>query len=158
MDGKSVCNDRSAQNWPPLLATADSNAEGDYSIIMRDDASRQWAYKGQPLYLYKRDMKQGDMVGDDVQNVWHVIKQWGALGPVALGGSPVMVHLYVDNADVIYEQAIAAGAIPVMPIDDTFWGDRYGVLKDPFGHNWSIATHMRDVSEEDIREAVKGFA
>ena len=75
MPGKSVCNDRCAQNWPPLLATADSNAEGDYSIIMRDDANRQWAYKGQPLYLYKRDMKQGDMVGDDVQNVWHVIKQ-----------------------------------------------------------------------------------
>ena len=86
------------------------------------------------------------------------INSGGALGPVALGGSPVTVHLYVDNADAIYEQAIAAGAIPVMPIDDTFWGDRYGVLKDPFGHNWSIATHMRDVSEEDIREAVKGFA
>ncbi len=64
-----MCNDRCAQNWLPLLATADSNAEGDYSIIMRDDANRQWAYKGQPLYLYKRDMKQGDMVGDDVQNV-----------------------------------------------------------------------------------------
>ncbi len=75
MPGKSVCNDRCAQNWPPLLAAADGNAEGDYSIIMRDDASRQWAHKGQPLYLYKRDMKQGDMVGDDVQNVWHVIKQ-----------------------------------------------------------------------------------
>ncbi|MBK1781961.1 hypothetical protein JHL22_12090 [Advenella sp. WQ 585] len=75
MDGKSVCNDRCAENWPPLLAAPDSNAEGDYSIIMRDDASSQWAYKGQPLYLYKRDMKQGDMAGDDVQNVWHVIKQ-----------------------------------------------------------------------------------
>lgn len=75
---------------------------------------------------------------------------------VPSGMNTVTPHLVC--ADAIYEQAIAAGAIPVMPIDDIFWGDRYGVLKDPFGHNWSIATHMRDVSEEDIREAVKGFA
>ena len=74
MDGKSVCNDRCAQNWPPLLAAADSNAEGDYSIIIRDDASRHWAYKGQPMYMYKRDMKQGDMMGNNVMNFWHVIK------------------------------------------------------------------------------------
>lgn len=73
--GKSVCNDRCAQNWPPLMASADSQAEGDYSIITRDDASSQWAYKGQPLYLYKKDVKQGDMLGDEVMNVWHVIKQ-----------------------------------------------------------------------------------
>ena len=97
-------------------------------------------------------------IGDSVVMLMDENKQWGALGPVALNGSPVTVHLYVDNSDAIYEQAIAAGATPVMPIDDTFWGDRYGVLKDPFGHNWSIATHMRDVSEEDIREAVKGCA
>ena len=58
----------------------------------------------------------------------------------------------------MYEQAIAAGATSVMHMDDTFWGDRYGVIKDPFGHNWSMATHMRDVSEEEIREGAKGCA
>lgn len=75
MPGKSVCNDQCAENWPPLPVAEDGSAEGDYSIIMRDDGSKQWAYRGQPLYLYKKDMKQGDMMGDEPLNVWHVIKQ-----------------------------------------------------------------------------------
>ncbi len=97
-------------------------------------------------------------IGDSVVMLMDENKQWGALGPATLKGSPVTVHLYVDNADAMYEQAIAAGATSVMHMDDTFWGDRYGVIKDPFGHNWSMATHMRDVSEEEIREGAKGCA
>lgn len=97
-------------------------------------------------------------IGDSVVMLMDEYEQWGAVGPATLKGSPVTVHLYVDNADAIYEQSIAAGATPVMALDDTFWGDRYGVIKDPFGHNWSLATHMRDVSEEEIREGAKGCA
>jgi len=71
---KSVCNDQCAKAWPPLSAAADAKPQGDYSIITRDDGARQWAYKGKPLYLFVKDAKPGDKVGDNVKNVWHVVK------------------------------------------------------------------------------------
>jgi uncharacterized glyoxalase superfamily protein PhnB len=61
--------------------------------------------------------------------------------------------LYVNDADAVVKKAVAAGAKVMMPLQDMFWGDRYGVLEDPFGHRWSIATHVRDVSPEEIQEA-----
>lgn len=64
----------------------------------------------------------------------------GGLSPLSLGGTPVTIHLMVDDADAAAERAVAAGAAIVMPVEDQFWGDRYGVVKDPFGHHWSIAT------------------
>lgn len=72
--GKSVCNDQCATNWPPLMADDSANASGDFSVITRDDGKKQWAYKGQPLYLFKKDEKPGDMKGDNVNDVWHVVK------------------------------------------------------------------------------------
>ena len=72
--GKSACNGPCAANWPPLMAPAGATASGDWSIVTRDDGSKQWAYKGKPVYLYKSDMKAGDMTGDNFKNVWHVIK------------------------------------------------------------------------------------
>lgn len=81
--------------------------------------------------------------------------QWGMLGPKALKGSPVTIHLMVENVDATVEQAVAAGAKITMPVADMFWGDRYGVLEDPFGHHWSVATHTRDVSPEEMREAMQ---
>ena len=71
--GKSVCNGPCAQLWPPVMAAADAKAEGDMSIVVRDDGSRQWAYKGKPVYLYKPDEKAGDVKGDNFKNVWHII-------------------------------------------------------------------------------------
>ncbi len=72
--GKSVCNGPCAQNWPPLKAEAGAAAKGDFSVITRDDGSRQWAYKGRPLYLWAKDQKPGDMTGDGFNNVWHAAK------------------------------------------------------------------------------------
>ncbi len=72
--GKSVCNGPCAGLWPPVAAEADAKPEGDMSIVTRDDGTKQWAYKGKPVYLYKSDMKAGDMTGDNFKNVWHVIK------------------------------------------------------------------------------------
>ena len=72
--GKSACNGQCAGLWPPLMAEADAKPEGDMTIVARDDGTKQWAYKGKPVYLYKSDMKAGDMTGDNFKNVWHVIK------------------------------------------------------------------------------------
>jgi PhnB protein len=75
--------------------------------------------------------------------------------PEALGGSPVVLHLQVAEADPVYEQAIAAGATVAMPLADQFWGDRYGQVTDPFGHTWSIGARVRKVSEAELQEAAK---
>lgn len=79
--------------------------------------------------------------------------------PKGLGGTPVTIHMYVKDADKTYSQAIKAGATESMPIMDMFWGDRYGIVTDPWGHSWSIATHTQDLSEEQImKNAAKAFA
>jgi predicted lipoprotein with Yx(FWY)xxD motif len=72
--GKSVCNGACAGNWPPLMAGAADQAAGDYSIVTRDDGSRQWAFKGRPLYFWARDSKPGDRTGDGFNKVWQVAK------------------------------------------------------------------------------------
>ena len=72
-----------------------------------------------------------------------------------LKGSPVTIHLYVENADAVFEQAVRAGAKVTMPPDEMFWGDRYGKLEDPFGHQWSVGTHLRDVSPEEMQTAME---
>ena len=83
--------------------------------------------------------------------------QWGVQSPKSLKGSPVTIHLYVDDVDAFVEHAVRAGATVKMPVADMFWGDRYGVIVDPFGHNWSIATPQREVSVEELRAAVDGM-
>ena len=81
--------------------------------------------------------------------------QWGALSPKALKGTPVTIHLYVDDVDAFVDRAVKAGATVKMPVADMFWGDRYGVIEDPFGHNWSIATLQRELSEPELRAAME---
>jgi PhnB protein len=80
--------------------------------------------------------------------------QFGAVGPKTLKGSPVTIHVYVDDADKFFARAQKAGAKVTMPLADQFWGDRYGVLEDPFGHHWSVGTHVRDVSREEMEQAM----
>ena len=75
------------------------------------------------------------------------------ISPKSLGGSAVTLHIYAEDVDQVYNQAISAGATSMMPVMDMFWGDRYGQLKDPFGHIWSIATHKQDLSQEEIQRA-----
>lgn len=75
--------------------------------------------------------------------------------PEALGGSPVTIHLTVNDVDAKFQQAVDAGATVVMPLGDMFWGDRYGELRDPFGHMWSLGQPIREVSPEEIEKAVQ---
>ncbi|GAB2742534.1 Dot/Icm type IV secretion system effector PhnB [Salinifilum aidingensis] len=75
--------------------------------------------------------------------------------PRALGGSPVLLHVYVEDVDRTYDQAVQAGATGVSSVEDQFYGDRAGQFDDPFGHRWSIATHVEDVSEEEMQRRVE---
>ena len=81
--------------------------------------------------------------------------EWAAFGPKSLKGSPVTIHLYVEDVDTFVKDAVSAGAKVTMPIEDAFWGDRYCKLEDPFGHQWSVATHVRNVSPEDLQQAAE---
>jgi predicted lipoprotein with Yx(FWY)xxD motif len=71
--GKSGCNGQCATNWPPLMASADAKAAGNWTVVTRDDGAKQWAYKGKPLYFWKDDKKAGDADGDNRNNIWHVV-------------------------------------------------------------------------------------
>lgn len=77
----------------------------------------------------------------------------GMPGPKTLQGTPVTLHLMVDDVDAFVARAVEAGAAVIMPVADMFWGDRYGVIEDPFGHRWSVATHLRDMSEQELKDA-----
>jgi PhnB protein len=94
-------------------------------------------------------------IGDSAVMLVDESPEWGMLGPKSLKGSPVTIHLYVDDADAFVARAVKAGAKLTMPVDDMFWGDRYGKLEDPFGHQWSVGTHVRDVSAQEMRQAMQ---
>ena len=93
-------------------------------------------------------------IGDSVFMLNDEFPEMGGFGPKSLKGTPVTLHLFVADADAAVAQAVAAGATIKMPLADMFWGDRYGLLEDPFGHQWSVATHQHDLSPEQIMEAM----
>ena len=94
-------------------------------------------------------------IGDSYIMLVDEFPDWNSFGPKVLKGSPVTIHLYVDDVDAVVERAVGAGAKVTMPIADMFWGDRYGTLEDPFGHKWSVATHKRDVTPEEMQQAMQ---
>jgi PhnB protein len=121
----------------------------------------------QAIEFYKKALGAEEIVrmpGPDGKSVMHAelkigdsrlflvdeFPDMGALGPHGIGGTPVTIHVYVEDADAIFNQAVAAGAEVRMPIADAFWGDRYGLIVDPFGHKWSFATHKEDLTPEEI--------
>jgi PhnB protein len=93
--------------------------------------------------------------GSDVMLSDEFPEHGGNRGPDIVGSTTVSIHLWVPNADKAFAQAVGAGATVIMPLADMFWGDRYGKLRDPFGHEWSIAHHVRDVSPAEIAAAAK---
>jgi PhnB protein len=90
-------------------------------------------------------------IGDSVLYLADAFPEYGSHGPRD-GSSPVTIHLAVEDADAVFNQAVAAGATVTMPLDNMFWGDRYGKLVDPFGHHWSVATHLEDLTDEQINQ------
>jgi PhnB protein len=96
-------------------------------------------------------------IGDSTVMLVDEMPECGALGPKSLKGSPVTIHLYVEDVDAFTAQAVRAGAKTTMPVADMFWGDRYGQIEDPCGHRWSIATHVRDVSPAEMQKAMQNM-
>jgi PhnB protein len=94
-------------------------------------------------------------IGDSVVMLVDDFPDWGSFDPKALKGSPVVIHLYVEDVDAVVARAVAAGAKVTMPVADMFWGDRYGQIEDPFGHRWSVATHKREVTGEEMKQAMQ---
>ncbi|MDF1661323.1 MAG: VOC family protein [Planctomycetota bacterium] len=82
---------------------------------------------------------------------------WGMKSAATLGGSPISLFMYVEDVDSAFKKAVDAGCTVESPVVDAFWGDRYGHLKDPYGINWSLATHIKDVSPEEMAEGQKEF-
>ena len=94
------------------------------------------------------------VIGDSIIMLSDEWPEFGALSPQSIGGSAMGLHIYIDGVDAAFDRAVKAGAEVEMPVMDQFWGDRYGKLKDPFGHKWSIATHTKDMSAGEMKQSM----
>ena len=137
-------------------------------IVVRDADSA--------IDFYKRAFGAQELMrmpGPDGKSIMHAVIKIGdsivlladefpgvdCVSPTSAGGTSVTLHLYVDDVDAVAERAIHAGATVRMPVSDMYWGDRYGVLADPFGHRWSIGTHKQDLNAEEMEKAAaKAFS
>jgi uncharacterized glyoxalase superfamily protein PhnB len=94
-------------------------------------------------------------IGDSVIMLNDEFPPMGCVGPTALGGTPVALYLNVTDVDTWFNRAVEAGATVLMPLADQFWGDRFGQVQDPFGHKWGLSMHVKDVTEEETKAAMK---
>ena len=94
-------------------------------------------------------------IGDSIVMLSEENEQWGTKGPLTLGGSPMFLMAYVPDVDAAFARAVEAGATVVRPVADQFYGDRSGTLKDPFGHQWTLSTHVEDVSEAEAQRRMQ---
>lgn len=100
-------------------------------------------------------MHAGLKIGDSMLMLNDEMPEYGALSPLSMGGTPVTIHIYTEKVDEAFNRAVSAGAQVKMPLMDQFWGDRYGVVTDPYGHKWSLAAHVRDLSPEEMERSMK---
>jgi PhnB protein len=94
-------------------------------------------------------------IGDSLIMLADEFPEMGVLGPKAIGGTPVTISLYVEDVDDVFDRAIGAGASSLRAVEDQFYGDRAGQFEDPFGHRWSVATHVEDVPPDEMAERAK---
>jgi uncharacterized glyoxalase superfamily protein PhnB len=94
-------------------------------------------------------------IGDSRIMLGEENEQWGVKSPLSTNGNPGSLHIYVEDADASFDRALQAGATVKYPLEDAFWGDRYGKVADPFGHEWGIATRVKDLSPAEAEEAGK---
>jgi PhnB protein len=127
------------------------------------DAARAIEFYKQAFGAVERGVMKGPdgkimhaelMIGDSIIMLSDEFPEFGSVSPQTIGGSGMGLHIYLDGVDAAFERAVKAGAQVEMPVMDQFWGDRYGKLKDPFGHKWSIATHTRDLSMDEMKHGM----
>ena len=94
-------------------------------------------------------------IGDSRLMLGEENEQWGTRSPLSTNGNPGSLHIYVADADMAFERALQAGAKVKSPLEDAFWGDRYGKVTDPFGHEWGLATRVKELSREEMERAGK---
>ena len=94
-------------------------------------------------------------IGDSLIMLSDEFPEEGVKSPKSLGGSPITMSVYVEDVDSVFERAVAAGAKPLRAVEDQFYGDRSGQFEDPFGHRWSLATHVEDVSPEEMQRRAR---
>lgn len=122
----------------------------------------QKAFNAKVLDLFPNPTGPGTMhatiqIGNSIVMMGDEMPGQGCKSAETLGSSPISLYLYVPNADAAFKQAVAAGATVEMPVAEMFWGDRAGSVKDPFGHSWMIATHTKDLTNEQIRQGAEAF-
>lgn len=118
------------------------------------------AFLAEELYRFvgpdgKSIMHAEIRIGNSILMLSDEMPEMNCLSPLSIGGAGMALYLYVEDADETYRRAVEAGAKPIMPMMDSFWGDRWGNLCDPFGHIWSVATHKKDMTGEEIKKAAE---
>ena len=134
-------------------------------VLTVDDAAKaidfyKQAFGARELYRLPMGDKIGHaelQIGDTRLMLNDEFPERNNLGPKARGGSSTGLIVYVDDVDTAFKKAIAAGGTQTMAVEDQFWGDRMGTLDDPFGHGWSLATHVEDVPESELPERMQAF-
>jgi uncharacterized glyoxalase superfamily protein PhnB len=96
-------------------------------------------------------------IGDSLVMLGEENEQWGTKSPLLTNGNPGSLHIYVDDADAAFDRALKAGASVRYPLEDAFWGDRYGKVADPFGHEWGIATRVKNLSDAEMQAAAEAW-
>jgi PhnB protein len=96
-------------------------------------------------------------IGDSIIMLGDEMPDQGGRGPKSIGGTPVSFFVYGENVDAAWKRAVDAGAKPIVPLADQFWGDRTGCLEDPFGHQWWLAQHIKDLTPEELRKEAESF-
>jgi uncharacterized glyoxalase superfamily protein PhnB len=131
----------------PHITVKDCAKAIDYykKVFGATEVNRMEGPGGGIMHAHLRFGDSGLMLNDE-------FPEMGAKGPLTIGGTPVTLTLYVKDVDKIVNDAVAAGAKSALPVADMFWGDRYGRITDPFGHDWEIMTHKEDLTPEEMRE------
>jgi uncharacterized glyoxalase superfamily protein PhnB len=134
----------------PALTVRDAERAIEFYKNAFGATSRGGVMKGPDGKVMHAELK----IGDSIIMLSDEFPQFGALSPQSVGGSSSTIHIYLDGVDAAFDRAVKAGAEVEMPVMDQFWGDRYGRLKDPFGHKWSIATHTKDLSMDEMKQGM----
>ncbi|HEV2401554.1 MAG TPA: VOC family protein [Candidatus Sulfotelmatobacter sp.] len=134
----------------PFLTVRDANRAIEFYKKAFGAQERGGVAKGPDGKVMHAELK----IGDSIIMLSDEFPEFGSHAPDSGGSTSMGLHVYVNNVDDAFDRAVKAGAKVEMPVADQFWGDRYGRLKDPFGHKWSIATHVKDMSADEMKRSM----